>query len=320
VLLNEKSPCIEHGLLFEVWELTSDPELGKFAESGRILADVREFVRGMHIQNRRVLEVCEEVEGKIGSLGGRPAFPCNVGINETAAHYTSPYNDPTLIPSGSLVKIDFGVELDGFITDTAVTLSLNPVYDSMIVAAETALHEALTAVAPGRKLSEIGTVVEQCIQRYGFRPIRNLTGHKIARYTIHAGKSVPNISGMESGRFEVGEVYALEPFVTTRDAEGAVRDGDAAYIYRFVKEKGAKSEEAVKLAEHICDTYRTLPFASRWIFRDWQESGAEAAFAELVAKRCVVGYPVLVEASGKVVSQAEHTIVITDDGCRVLTE
>jgi methionyl aminopeptidase len=300
--------------------LMLDAELEKFVKSGRILSDVREFVRRMPVQNRRVLEVCEEVEGKIRSLGAGPAFPCNVGINETAAHYTSPYNDLSVIPSGCLVKIDFGVELDGFITDTAITISLNPVYDSMIVAAETALHEALTAVAPGRKLSEIGTVVEQCIHRYGFKPIRNLTGHKIDRYTIHAGKSVPNVSGVESGRFEAGEVYALEPFVTTRDAEGAVRDGDAAYIYRFLKEKGAKSRQAVKLAEYIRDTHKTLPFASRWIFRDWHENGAQAAFQELVAKRCVVGYPVLVEASGKVVSQAEHTIVITDDGCRVLTE
>jgi methionyl aminopeptidase len=300
--------------------LTSDEELEKYVKSGHILANVREFVRRMPIQNRRVLDVCEEVEGKIRSLGAGPAFPCNVGINETAAHYTSPYNDPSLIPSGSLVKVDFGVELDGFITDTAITISLNAKYDSMIVAAETALHEALTAVAPGRKLSEIGTVVEQCIHRYGFKPIRNLTGHKIDRYTIHAGKSVPNVSGMESGRFEVGEIYALEPFVTTRDAEGAVRDGDAAYIYRFVKEKGAKSKEALKLAEFVRGTYKTLPFASRWIFRDWQESGAQAAFRELVARRCIVGYPVLVEASGNVVSQAEHTIVITDDGCRVLTE
>ncbi len=294
-------------------------ELDKLVKSGRILAEVREFVRAMAIQGKPVLDVCEDVEGKIRELGANPAFPCNVGINETTAHYTSPYNDQSVIPANSLVKIDFGVELEGFITDSAIAISLNPIYDSMIVAAETALHEALAAVAPGRKLSEIGTVVERCIQRYGFKPIRNLSGHKIERYTLHAGKSVPNVSGMESGRFEVGEVYALEPFVTTRDAEGAVRDGDAAYIYRLVREKGAKSKEAAELAEYIRVNYKTLPFASRWIFKNWKEGDAQSAFSELTAKRCVVGYPVLVEVSGKVVAQAEHTMIVTDDGCRVLT-
>lgn len=294
-------------------------QLDMFAKSGRILAEVRKFVKDMSLLDRSVLGVCEEVEGKIREAGANPAFPCNVGINEIAAHYTSPWNDTNLIPENSIVKVDFGVELDGFVTDTAVTISLNPAYDSMVLAAETALQEALAAVAPGRKLSEIGNVVERCIGRYGFKPIRNLTGHKIGRYTIHAGKSVPNVSGLESGRFEVGEVYAIEPFVTLKNAEGAVRDADFAHIYRFVKVKGAKTNEAVKLAEFVRDTYKTLPFASRWIHNSWRDGNVDEAFGELVECRCVVGYPVLVEASGQVVSQAEHTIVVTENGCRVLT-
>ncbi len=290
-----------------------------FAKSGRILAQVREFVKGLPMQGRSVLELCEEVEGKIRELGANPAFPCNVGINEIAAHYTSPWNDTSSIPEKSIVKVDFGVELDGFVTDSAITISLNPAFDSLIVAAETALQEALAAVSPGRKLSEIGGVVERCVERYGFKPIRNLTGHKIGRYTIHAGKSVPNVSGIESGRFEVGEVYAIEPFVTLKDADGAVRDADIAHIYRFLKVKSARSNEAIKLAEFVRETYRTLPFASRWVHKSWRESTFKEAFGELVERRCIVGYPVLVEASGHVVSQAEHTIVVTENGCRVLT-
>jgi methionyl aminopeptidase len=272
----------------------------------------------MNVRGRKVIDVCEEVEGKIKEFGGSPAFPCNVGINEVAAHYTSPWDDETVVPDGTIVKVDFGVELDGFATDTAIPLSLNPKYDSMIIAAEAALREAVSAVAPGRKLSDVGAVVERCIDRYGFKPIRNLTGHKIDRYNLHAGKSVPNVSGIEGGRFEVGEVYAIEPFVTLRNAEGMVTDGDAAYIYRFVKAKGAKSKSAVKLAEHIRDTYHGLPFASRWIHNSWRE-GEFSDFEELVLSHCVAGYPVLVEVSGQPIAQAEHTILVTEGGCRVLT-
>jgi len=294
------------------------PELAKFVESGKILAAVREYVRSMQVRGRRVIDVCEEVEGKIRELGGLPAFPCNVGINEVAAHYTSPWDDGTVVPDGSIVKVDFGVELDGFATDTAMPLSLNPKYDSMIVAAEASLREGVSAVAPGRKLSDVGAVVERCIERYGFKPIRNLTGHKIDRYNLHAGKSVPNVSGIESGRFEVGEVYAIEPFVTLRSADGLVTDGDAAYIYRLVRAKGAKSKSAAELAEYIRDTYHGLPFASRWIHNYWR-GGDFSVFQELVSSRCVAGYPVLIEASGQPIAQAEHTIVVTETGSRVLT-
>lgn len=294
-------------------------DLENFEKSGRILAEVRQYVKHLSIQHENVIQICEDVEAKITSLGGRSAFPCNVGINDVAAHYTSPQDDKTVIPDESIVKVDFGVELGGCITDTAITLSLNPAYDSMIIAAETALQEALSALAPGRRLADIGGIVERAIGRYGFKPIRNLTGHKIDRYLLHAGKSVPNVSGIEGGRFEVGEIYAIEPFVTVKEAEGAVKEAKAAHIFRFVRAKGAKSKAAAELAKYIQSEYKSLPFASRWVFKEWRDGDAKEAFHELLENRVIAGYPVLVEASGGVVSQAEHTVLITENGCRVLT-
>jgi len=292
-------------------------DLEKFEKSGHILSEVREYVKTMPIQGREVLQICIDVERRIVELGGRSAFPCNVGINDVAAHYTSPKDDKLRIPEGSIVKVDFGVELDGCITDTAISRSLNPAYDSMILAAETALQEALSAVAPGRKLSEIGGIIERAINRYGYRPIRNLTGHKIDRYNLHAGKSVPNVAGMEGGKFEVGEIYAIEPFATLKDAEGAVHEAHDAYIFRLVRAKGAKSARAKEIVDYVQAQFKSLPFASRWIYNWRRES--EAAFLELVKNRSIVGYPVLVEQSGAVVSQAEHTVLVTEDGCKVLT-
>ena len=292
-------------------------DLEKFEKSGRILSEMREYVKQMSIQGKSVLQICDDVERKIIELGARSAFPCNVGINEVAAHYTSPKDDETTVPDGSIVKIDFGVELDGCITDTAISRSLNPAYDSMILAAETALQEALSAVAPGRKLSDIGGIIERAINRYGYKPIRNLTGHKIDRYSLHAGKSVPNVAGMEGGKFEVGEVYAIEPFATLKEAEGAVHEARNAYIFRLVRAKGAKSIEAKDLVDYIQSQFKSLPFASRWIY-NWRND-AEAAFLELLKNRLIIGYPVLVEKSGAVVSQAEHTVLVTEEGCSILT-
>ena len=301
-----------------MWRLAD--EILKFEESGKILSRVREHVKGLPVGGMSVLNVCEEVERKICELGGGPAFPCNVGINEVAAHYTSPWNDKSVIPNDSVVKIDFGVEVDGCITDTSITLSLNPAYDSLVVAVETALEEAISAVAPGRKLSDVGGIIEDAITRYGFRPIRNLTGHKIERYTIHAGKSIPNVRGLESGRFEVGEIYAIEPFATYREADGVVRERMPAYIFRFARMKGMKTAAARKLAADLQTRYRSLPFASRWVLRNRGENEImDEEFMELMESKVIAGYPVLVETSGAIVTQAEHTVLVTDDGCRVLT-
>ena len=293
-------------------------DLPNFERSGQMLAKVRDHVKRMSIRGMSVIQVCEDVENKIRGLGGGLAFPCNVGINEVAAHYTSPWNDKTMIPDRSIVKIDFGVEIEGCITDTSITVPLDPIYDSLVVAAEVALQEAISAVAPGRRLSEVGGIVERAIARYGFRPIRNLTGHKIERYSLHAGKSVPNVSGMESGKFEEGEIYAIEPFATQKEAEGAVKERPPAYIFRFVRTKGVKTQSARGLAEYIQTQYKSLPFASRWILRD-DKKETRAAFLELVENRSIAGYPVLVEVSGGMVAQAEHTVLVTRDGCKVLT-
>jgi len=266
-----------------------------------------------------VRDLCEQVEAEIVALGGQPAFPCNVGINEVAAHYTSSWDDASVLPKDSVVKVDFGVHIDGYINDSAVTVSLNPVYRSMIEVAEEALRIGVGIIAHGVKFSDVGQEIEKVITQYGCRPIRNLTGHKVERYTIHAGRSVPNVAGPIPGRFEVGDVYAIEPFVTVKEAAGRVEDSDQAFIYRAHREKGVKSESGRKIVEYVRRNYRTLPFASRWLYTALGKDVFEEGFHEAVRAKCVSGYPVLVEASSKVVTQAEHTLVVKENGCEVFT-
>lgn len=299
--------------------MISKDELEAYREGGQIISQLRKLVPTLVREGELVRELCERVEAEIVSLGGQPAFPCNVGVNEVAAHYTSPWDDKTALPKESVVKVDFGVHVDGYINDTAVTVSLSPVYQSMIEVAEEALRVGIAEVAHGVRFSHVGEQIQKVIAQYGCRPIRNLTGHKVERYTIHAGKSVPNIAGPAPGRFEVGEVYAIEPFVTLKEAAGRVEDSDRAFIYRAVREKGARSEAAKKIVEHVRNKYRTLPFASRWLYSALGKDIVDNGFAEAVKARCISGYPVLIEASGKVVTQAEHTLLVTESGCEIFT-
>jgi methionyl aminopeptidase len=293
--------------------------LRKFGLSGKILRETREEMRLFVRENMPIIDVCEKAEGLIRKKGGKPAFPCNVSINEVAAHYTSPPGDKSLIPLNSLVKVDMGVHVDGYVTDTAFTACFNPDYMSMVDAAESALKVGIDNIRADVSPGKIGGFIENVIKNRGFKPISNLTGHSVGRYLIHAGTSIPNVSQISLAKFKEGDVFAIEPFVTLPDAGGAVEDRPMKTIFRLVKAKSAKTPNAKKMLKYIEENFVTLPFAERWLEDVLPWDKCREAFRELVSSKAIMGYPVFVEITGKVVAQAEHTVLIKEEGCAVLT-
>lgn len=291
----------------------------KLRESGRILRETREELKGFIRENMPIIKVCEKAEELIRSKGAKPAFPCNVSINEIAAHYTSPPGDKRTIPENSLVKVDIGAHVDGYVTDTAVTVCFNHELRDMVETAEQALKKAIEIIQPNMSTSKIGAVIEQAIKSRGYRPISNLTGHQVGRYLVHAGTSLPNVAHISLTKVRLGEAYAVEPFVTVQNAAGKVEESSEVTIFRFVKQKPLKNPYAKKLLTYIEENFRTLPFAERWLQGIVPQEHYQEAFRELLVSKAVMGYPVFVEASGKPVAQAEHTVLLVEDGCLVLT-
>jgi methionyl aminopeptidase len=299
--------------------LYDEEALQKFRHSGRILRETREEMRSRVHENMPIIDVCEKAEGLIRKKGGKPAFPCNVSINEVAAHYTSPPGDVNTIPEKSVVKVDIGVHVDGYVTDTAFTACFNPEYSTMVETAHIALKAAIETVHGDISPSKIGGVVENIIRNRGFKPIQNLTGHSVGRYLIHAGTSIPNVHQVTFGKLRTGEIYAIEPFVTVREAAGAVEDYPQKTIFRLVKTKSTKNPSAKQLLKFIEENFRTLPFAERWLQGVLPREKYAEAFKELLATKAIMGYPVFVEVTRKTVAQAEHTVLVKKDSCEVLT-
>jgi methionyl aminopeptidase len=293
--------------------------LKKFRLSGKILRETREEMKLFVRENMPIIEVCEKAEALIREKGGKPAFPCNVSINEVAAHYTSPPDDKNRIPPNSLAKVDIGVHVDGYVTDTAFTACFNPEYKSMVDTAEQALKAAIDNIRAEVSPGKIGGVIENTIKNRGFKPISNLTGHSVGRYLIHAGTSIPNVSQISLTKFKAGDVFAIEPFVTLPEAGGVVEDSPQKTIFRLVKAKSTKSPYAKQLLKFIEDNFVTLPFAERWLKGVVPKEQHREAFRELLATKAITGYPVFVEVTRKPVAQAEHTVLIKEDGCVVLT-
>src|ERR687896_536862 len=212
--------------------LSNRMNLECYLQAGKIAAEVRETARKKYHVGLTLFEICESVEAQIRSLNAEPAFPVNTSLNEIAAHYTAEPNDATLVKEGDVLKIDIGVHIDGYIADTAVTVCYDPKYEALVNTAEMALGEAVRIARANTKASDIGKVIEATITKFGFKPIQNLSGHSLEKYTIHAGKSIPNIRtiGPSFGLME-NQAYAIEPFVTTKNGQGVVFEGKTRNIF-----------------------------------------------------------------------------------------
>ncbi len=296
----------------------SDEAIDKLIKAGKIAKTVREEAARIVKPGMKLYDLAEHVERRIRELGGEPAFPTNLSINEVAAHYTPLINDELTVPDNAVIKIDIGVHVDGYIADTATTVSFNPIYESLLEATRKALESALAVLKPGIRAKDIGYVIESTIEKYGYKPIRNLTGHSIDRYIIHSGKSIPNFNDIFSRwKLEDG-VYAIEPFAT--NGVGLVKEGDIATIYSIRKKRGRLTIYEKKLFDRIWNERRTLPFCERW-YKDMFSSidGLRNTIKMLERHGVIISYPILIERSGGTVAQFEHTFIVNGDEIIVTT-
>lgn len=292
-----------------------------YVKAGKIASQVREYARTQDHTGRSLSEICNDIEQEIFKKGGEPAFPVNVSLNDIAAHYTAIPNDPIIVKDTDVVKIDVGVHIDGYIADTAVTVSYDTKYQNLIDIAERALDEAIGISRSNTRVSDIGRIIEKTITKYGCKPIQNLSGHSLERYTIHAGKSIPNIWTIgHSFNLSVNNVYAIEPFVTTNDGQGVVYEGKIKNIFSIGSRKRTKEQKTDEFLEYLWNKFKTLPFALRWIVNEYEEKEALSLLEVLVKKKNVHAYPILVEGANRIVVQAEHTIIPRESNTLTITK
>jgi methionyl aminopeptidase len=257
------------------------------------------------------IEIAEFVEGSIREKGAQPAFPCNISLDRVAAHYTPGPKDEAPLQE-NMVKLDIGVHVDGYIADAAITIDLGD-HPDLTMASSAALDAAIELVAPGANTASIGAAIENVITSYGYKPVANLTGHGLSRYDAHAEPAVPNKAIGKGVILKEGDVIAIEPFAT--NGMGRISEAPITEIYGFSSHRPVRAPEARELMKEIDESYKTLPFARRWLKRD----RAEYALMQLLRAGVVHRYPVLWEIEGALVSQAEHTAIVTADGCEVIT-
>lgn len=288
--------------------------ISKYLKAGDIAWRVKQFLYSYVKPGMKLLELANTTENMIRELGGEPAFPINISINSIAAHKTPLLDEvDSAITEDDVVKIDIGVHVDGYIADTAITLCYNDKLNNLVEASKEALEKSLKVINEGVRFSAVGKVIEETAKKYGFKPIRNLGGHSLDRYVIHAGDVIPNYGDvMQLGKFRRGMAYAIEPFIST--GNGYVVEGSEVSIYALSKTKlkGLTTQEA-HVVNYILSRFKTLPFCERWFSElGFSLNNLRILLNSLKLKNMLREYPVLIESLPKAyISQFEETVLIT---------
>lgn len=323
--------------------------LEEYEKAGKIASKVRKEAAKKITAGMKVVDFIDWIESEITSTGAGLSFPCNISINQIAAHYTSPPEDDTLFCYGDIVKIDLGAEVDGFISDTAVTVVVegenaepvdeegnplkmpgrlddgNPVVtdedielrQNLIEASSSALENVLSIVKDGVTLNEIGKTVQETINSYDFTPIVSLAGHSLEQNNLHAGISIPNYPDGSTYELREGDHVAIEPFATS--GAGITSEIPEYYIYSFMNNKPVRNPQAKILLKNISRNNRHFPFAQRHVKTSMDNNQFMRALRPLIMNGSIYPHAVLKDKADGMVAQTEHTVIVEKEGCEVTT-
>jgi methionyl aminopeptidase len=292
-------------------------DIEKLKQAGKIAAQVLEYGKNLIKKDAFLLNVVEKTEEKIFELGAKPAFPVQISCNHIAAHYCPeeeahycPEEDDKTVFSDQVVCLDVGVHVDGFIGDNAVTVDLSGKNEDLVKASREALENAIKTIKVGVTLAEIGKTIQQTIQKYGFAPVRNLSGHGLGKYEQHTKPSIPNFDNKDNTKIEPGMVFAVEPFASI--GAGIVHDSGTATVFTLENKKPVRNVITRQVLKEI-ESYNNLPFTTRWLTKKF---GAKAKFAfrEMEQLGMLHSYAPLADKDKGLVSQAEHSVLVDEDG------
>ena len=285
--------------------------------AGHIAAEARREGESLIVAGATVRDVCEAVERAIARRGGGLAFPTQSSRNAIAAHYCPSPDDPTVYEDGDLAKLDVGVHVDGWVVDTAVTVNVGdrPENRALVDAARSALEAAIALATTGRAVRDLSAAIDDTIRQRGYRSVRNLCGHGVGRWTVHGPPPIPNVPDSSPEALAFGQVIAIEPFAT--DGIGRVVERGTPEVFRLEDDEGSAAGADDEVLDAI-RALRGLPFARRQLAA-FARDRVERTLRALRSAGRLASYPPLVDAAGRRIAQAEHTVLVGTDGAEVLT-
>lgn len=287
-----------------------------FIKAGAIARDVRAFGKSLITKGASYNDVIKKIDSKIIELGGKPAFPPQIALDDIAAHFL-PQPEEDIIFNEEVVKLDVGICYNGAIGDCAVTIDLSGKNQALVNAVEAALLAAEQTVKVGATLGQIGKAIEDAIHSFGYKPVKNLAGHGLGYYKIHTAPQIPNYNDGSKIMIRPDMTFAIEPFAT--DGKGLIHEQGEATIFSYIRTKAVKSEAAKFILTKI-KSLNGLPFAIHYLMDgEYSLEAIKEGLHELQRNGVIAGYAPLVEIPGSKVAQAENSVLVDKDGKVTIT-
>lgn len=296
-------------------------------KAGKIHKQVRQHLHTSNIltPGTSLVSIANEIEtktreltlsGGYTSIYGGIGFPVGLSINECAAHFHPLQTDKRVLQQSDIIKVDYGVEIEGWIIDSAFTVYFdesNEEYANLTKGVREATYTGIKNAGIDVDINDWAGSIKEVMESYDIHPITNLGGHNILKEIIHGGVFLPAIPtpNLRVPRFAEG-VYAIETFGST-DQDYTYEIGEST-IYRInptapiiPSPTNLKIESTRKLYSKLRSTFKTLPFTNRFI------ECSKTHLEILTKNQYLYSYPPLCVKSGKT-AQYEHTIHISDKG------
>jgi methionyl aminopeptidase len=205
----------------------SQSELETMHRAGLIVWDVLDQLRRMVEPGITTMDLDQFAERRAIEQGARPAFknyrgyPASLctSLNEQVVHGIP---SDRRLRAGDIVSLDFGVELDGYYGDAALTVpvgAIRPELEKLLDVTRVALGNAIDKVRPGHRLGEVSSSVQEWVEGHGFSIVREFVGHGIGT-RMHEEPNVPNYGDAGKGpKLQEGMVFAIEPMVNAGKAD-----------------------------------------------------------------------------------------------------
>jgi methionyl aminopeptidase len=213
--------------------LKSSKEIEKMRHAGKVVREVLELVRSKVKPGATTFDLEKAAEARVNDLGVKAAFkgyhgfPCVLctSVNSEVVHgIPSPKR---VLKEGDIVSVDFGVVVDGYYGDAAITIPVGKIDEKaerLLRTTEASLQAAIAAVKPGATLGDVGAAVQGVVEEQGFSVVRDFVGHGIG-VRMHEDPQVPNFGEAGQGmKLKAGMVIAIEPMVNAGKPEVKVLD------------------------------------------------------------------------------------------------
>ncbi|WP_243369563.1 type I methionyl aminopeptidase [Geotalea sp. SG265] len=201
--------------------LKSPQEIDRMRVPCKAVAEVLKLLKGTIRPGITTLELNAQAEREAAKLGAKTAFKGYGGypyslccsVNDEVVHGMPSRRE---LIDGDVISIDFGLVIDGFYGDAALTIpvgSVSAAASKLLTVTEESLYVAIKQAVAGNKLSDISHAVQAYVESRGFSVVRDFVGHGIGR-SLHEGPQIPNYGPPGRGvKLKPGMVLAIEPMI-----------------------------------------------------------------------------------------------------------